>query len=407
MGATSLETLEYEALAAGMDAGKRRRGLFFLGAAVGAVGFAMTLQLGLNSNFVGEEMSLSGLQQGILETFRESCGIFAFALLALMAGIAEPLIGAAMLLLLGAGLAWYAFVPDFYWLIVASMVWSQGLHIWMPLPHSMGLALAEPGRAGHRLGQIAAAGAVGSASGLVLALGLHLWGVHIRGLWIVAAAAALLGAGSCLFIPRDIKAPGPRLVVRRKYGLYYLLVFLKGWRRQIFIAFAGYLLVKQYGTPLTTMLGLFIAIQAIGWFIAPRVGRLIDRVGERRVLSMYYASMTAIFIGYAFIQRPWVLYALFVMDSAFFVCTMAMTTYLNRIAPPAEHTPTLSLGVAVNHVAAVLMPLLGGLLWKSAGYRWTFVLGAAVAAASIGAALAVPRRLEAGAPVAEEMAEPA
>jgi predicted MFS family arabinose efflux permease len=312
--------------------------------------------------------------------------------LALLAGFAEPLIAAGMLTLLAIGLGAYAFVPDYLWVVLMSLVWSQGLHVWMPLPSSMALALAEPGRAGHRLGQVWAAGAAGSAAGLVVALSLNVAGVKIRPLWLIAGAAALVSAGACLGIPRQIKTPGPRLVFRREYGLYYLLCFLEGWRKQIFIAFAGFLLVKKYDTPLPTMLLLFICINAIGWFSSPIVGRVIDRIGERRVLVFYYASMVGVFVGYATVPNPYVLYVLFVMDSAFFVFAMALTTYVNRIAPQNEHTPTLSLGVAVNHVAAVTMPLVGGLLWKYAGYRWAFVVGAGAAAASIVAAIRVPGR---------------
>ena len=376
---------------------RRQRGLFFLGLAVGSVGFCMAMQMGANSNFVADEMHLSGLQQGVLETFRESCGIIALGVLALLSGFAEPLVGAAMLILLAVGMGAYAFVPDYGWLVLASLVWSQGLHVWMPLPQSMTLALAEPGQAGRRLGQIGAAGAVGSGTGLVAAYVLHRLGVQIRPLFMVGGAAGLLAAAACLGIPRQIKTPGPRLVFRRSYWLYYLLSFLEGWRKQIFIAFAGYLLVKRFHTPLKTMLLLWMAIQAIGWAGSPHVGRLIDRVGERRVLVFYFACLTGFFAAYAVVENRALLYTLYVVDSAFFVFAMALTTYVNRIAPPAEHTATLSMGVAFNHIAAVTMPLVGGLLWKFAGYRWVFLLGAAAAAASILAALAVPKHQPAAA----------
>ena len=105
-------------------AAHRKRGLFFLGAAVAAVGFAMTSQLALNSNFVADTMALDGRQQGFLEMARESCGVVAFGLLALMAGLAEPLIASAMLMLLAVGLSFYSFVPNLPWLIIASLVWS-------------------------------------------------------------------------------------------------------------------------------------------------------------------------------------------------------------------------------------------------------------------------------------------
>jgi MFS family permease len=121
------------------------------------------------------------------------------------------------------------------------------------------------------------------------------------------------------------------------------------------------------------------------------VGRLIDRVGERRVLVAYFASLIAVFLGYALVGNLYVLYALFVADGVVWTLAMAMTTYVNRIAPPSEHTPTLSMGVAMNHVAAVAMPLVGGALWQYAGYRWTFALGALAVALSIVAALHVPK----------------
>jgi MFS family permease len=373
------------------EAARRQRGLWFLGCAAAGVGMALSLQLGLNSNFVADEMRLSGLQQGILETFRETCGISALGLFALLVSWAEPRIAALMLALMGVGLGAYCFVPDFTWLIIASLVWSQGFHVWAPLPGSMALALAEPGRAGHRLGQIQSAGAIGSAAGLAIALLLVWLGVNaIRPLYLLSGAAALLGGCACLGIPCDQKIDRPRLLFRKRYGLYYLLTFLEGWRKQVCIAFAGYLLVKQYHTPLRAMLGLWLLAQLLGWWVAPRIGRWIDKVGERRALTVYYASMAVLFSGYGFIESRALLYALFVLDTVMFAFTMAQTTYINRIAPPGEHTATLSMGVAMNHVAAVLMPLTGGLLWNYAGYRWAFLTGVAAAVLSIGVALLLP-----------------
>ena len=157
------------------------------------------------------------------------------------------------------------------------------------------------------------------------------------------------------------------------------------------MCFAGFLLVRVYGTSVTIMLSLRIVVTAIGYVISPRVGRVIDRIGERRVLVFYYACLTCFFVGYALIPNRWVLYALFVVDSAFFVFMAALTVYVNRIAPPAEHTATLSVGVAMNHVASVTLPLVGGLLWHHVGYQWTFLIGSAAAALSILAALRVPK----------------
>ena len=378
-------------------AARRRRGLFFIGCAAAGVGMALSLQLALNSNFVAEELLLTGLQQGILETFRESCGIFALGILALFAWCAEPRIGAAALALLGVGLGAYCFVPNFTWLIIFSLVWSQGFHIWAPLPGSMTMALAEPGRAGYRFGQVQAAGAIGSAAGLSIALGLVLLGVGaMRSLYLLAGAAALLGGCACLGIPCDQKASRPRLIFRRRYGLYYLLTFLEGWRKQICIAFAGYLLVKQYHTSLSMMLSLWLVAQVLSWLFAPRIGRWIDSVGERRALVFYYSGMAVLFSGYGFIENRELLSALYVLDTVLFAFTMAQTTYINKIAPPSEHTATLSMGVAINHIASVLMPLTGGMLWNYAGYRWAFLTGVIAALVSVVVSLFLPAHNETG-----------
>jgi predicted MFS family arabinose efflux permease len=390
----------------------RKRSLIFLGLAVAGASFAMAVQGGLNTNFLVDEIGIDASQQGFLEAARETCGITALFILAALAGLAEPLVAAGMLLLVAAGLSAYAFAHE-YWIIVClSLVWSQGLHIWMPLPNSMTLALAEPGRAGHRLGQIARAGSAGVAVGLSVAFLMTYNNVSLRSillavggndpgdapwltstlrpLYLLAGVAGVGGALACLGIYRRLKTPGPRLVFRRKYGLYYLLCFLEGWRKQIFICFASFLLVKVHHTTVQQMLILGGITQVIGSVASPRVGKLIDRIGERRVLVFYYSTIILVFLGYAWIPNVWVLYSLFILDSVLFMSAMALTTYVNRIAPKNEHTQTLSMGIAMNHVAAVAMPALGGLVWKYTDYPWTFMVGAAAAVLSLVVTFRIP-----------------
>lgn len=377
---------------------ERRRGLRFLSLAMAFQGFALVLQMSLNSNFLVGELGITGRQAGFLEAVRESCGIAAFGILALLAGLGEPLVGTLVLLLVWAGLSAYAFVPTYGWVMAMSVVWSQGLHLWMPLPNSMALALAEPGRAGARLGQVGAAGALGSAAGLAIAFALTLVGVRIRPLYLVAGGAALVASLACLGIPRLIRTPKQKLVFRRRYLTYYVLNFLEGWRKQITNAFAGFLLVRVHGASLPEMIALWAAIQAIGYLASPRVGRLIDRIGERRVLFGYYGLVSAMVLCYAFVRSKYVLYGVFVADSATFALALAITSYVGKLAPHAERTQTLSMGVAANHVASVVMPFLGGILWSAFGYQWAFLLGIPAAAASIAvvsrlpAAAATPRR---------------
>jgi len=272
-----------------------------------------------------------------------------------------------------------------------SLGWSSGMHVWMPLPSSMMMSLAEPGRAGYRLGQVASSHATGFFGGLALALILTHYGVTMRPMYLIAGAAATLAAGLCLGINRRLKTPGPRLVFRRKYWLYYVLCFLDGWRKQMFICFAMFLLVKYYEAKLETVLILWGIVQVFGYVASPHVGRLIDRIGERKVLFAYYPLLIFVFLGYAFIDNVYILYGLFVADGAIFVLSLALTTYVNRLVPKSEHTATLSMGIAMNHVAAVIMPLLGGVLWAYWGRQWPFLAGALAAVLGIPAAMCVPR----------------
>jgi predicted MFS family arabinose efflux permease len=369
----------------------RKRGLFFVAIASAFVGVALTLQIGLNSNFLVGEIGASGFQAGLLEAVRESCGIAALGIFVLIAGLAEPIIASLFLILIALGMGAYSAAPTYGYVMLFSLTWSVGFHVWTPLPNSMTLALAEPGKAGLRLGRVGAAGALGSAAGLGIAFVLTLLGVRIRPLYLIAGGAAFLAAAACVGIPRTLKTPGPSFVFRRRYARYYVLNFLEGWRKQIAIAFGGFLLVKVHGAGLLEILVLSAIIQGIGYFTSPRVGKLIDKVGEQKVLVFYYSFVTIMFLGYAFLQGKYILYAVYILDNATFIFNTGLTTYVNKIAPKSEHRPTLSMGVAANHVASVTMPFLGGILWATLGYRWAFLIGIPAAAASSGIVLGMPR----------------
>ncbi|MEI6808110.1 MAG: MFS transporter [bacterium] len=374
---------------------RRRRGIFFVSIAVAAVSFAITAQVGINDNFLANQPELGGLgidgfQKGVLESVREICGITALLIFAVLAGMVERTIAFIAIAVFAIGLGSYFWVYQYFWVVVLSMIWSQGLHVWMPLPSSMMLSLAEPGRTGYRLGQLQSVGSIASGIALAVCWVTCVAHVPIRPIYILAGFVGLAGACACLAIPRDLKTPGPRIVFRRKYSLYYLLCFLEGSRKQIFLAFAGFLLVKKYNTALRDMILLMVVVQIINWLTSPAIGRIIDRIGERSVLMFYSGCMVIFFIGYAFIPNRSALWALFVLDSVLFSLGMALTTYVRKIAPPSEHTQTLSMGIAMNHVAAVIVPLAGAFLWKYAGFQSAFLVGSAIAVAGVLAASRLP-----------------
>jgi predicted MFS family arabinose efflux permease len=174
-----------------------------------------------------------------------------------------------------------------------------------------------------------------------------------------------------------------RFLLHRRYTVYYLLIFLQGARKQLFLMFAVWLLVKGHGVHREMILTLMIINQVLALLTAPTMGRIVDRFGERSTLTVSYVALTAIMCGYAFIQQTSLLYGLYVLDSLLFVGGIALTTYLNKIAPKEDIRPTLTMGVTMNHIPSVLVPLVGGLLWEHVGATTVFLMGGAFALTSL------------------------
>ena len=363
------------------------RDLRLLAFTIFCVSFGFGSYFSTFNNFVVETLNLRPEQLGVLEALREMPGFLLFAVAALTMRVAEPILAGIAILLLALGLGAYCAVDNVTKLLLFSLVWSVGLHGWMPLSPSMALNLSTEHNRGRRLGQLAAVGACGTICGMAL---VFLGGgiIGYKNIFIVAGAVCAAGAVAVSMISKDIgHAEKPRLVLKRKYSLYYALVFLEGCRKQVFITFAVFALVRNYHTPLRVVAALMIVNNLTNIFLAPKVGRLIDGIGERKVLAVCYAALIPVFIGYALVKHPPVLYVLYCLDNLFFLGSIGLNTYLHRICSREDLMPSLAMGISVNHAAAVIVPLVGGQLWKTLGYQTTFLGGAAVVAISVFTAL--------------------
>ena len=363
------------------------RDLRLLAITVFCVSFGFGAYFSTFNNFAVETLNLRPDQLGVLEALREVPGFLIFAVAALTMRVAEPILACIALLLLALGLGAYSAVDSVTKLLLFSLVWSVGLHAWMPISPSMALNLSHEHNRARRLGQLAAVGALGTICGMAL---VFLGGgfIGFKNIFIVAGAICAAGAVSVSMISRDIgHAEKPRLVLKRRYSLYYALVFLEGCRKQVFITFAIFALVRNYHTPLRVVAALMIVNNLTNVFLAPKVGRLIDRIGERKVLAFCYAALIPVFMGYALVKHPPVLYVLYCLDNLFFLGSIGLNTYLHRICSPEDLMPSLAMGISVNHAAAVAVPVIGGFLWAKLGYQTTFFGGAVVVAISVLTAL--------------------
>lgn len=363
---------------------------------------ALGIQTAAYPNLMVEALKIRPEQLGILESVRETPGFILVVIAALTAHVAEPVLAGAALLLEALGMGSVYFATSVQMLVLISFTWSLGLHTWMPLNQSIALATAEEDQRGQRLGQMRSVTAFSSlvGMGLVAAAAPSL---GLRAVFLISGAALVVAALNVFRVPRNLRqVEKPRLVFRRRYLLYYALNFLEGCRKQVFITFAVFALVQVYGASVSQIALLMVATNLANLVLAPVIGRLIDRHGERSILTVNYALLVAIFLGYGLVTSRSALFALYAADGVVFTLSLALTTYLGKIAAPRDVMPTLAMGVTANHFAAVIVPVSGGLLWATYGYHVFFLAGAAIALVSLAVTQLLPGRVAAARVAAAE-----
>jgi predicted MFS family arabinose efflux permease len=340
------------------------------------------------NNFIVNDLHINAQQLGAIESFREIPGFLTVVLAAVTVRFRVSRLAAAALTVMGIGMASIAGAHSFWYLVFSGMVWSIGFHMYNPLNNGLVLAAAAPSRQGRALGWIGSIGSIGALVGMGLVF-LMVLPLGLRYSFVPAGVMVLAGGGALLFL-RDREAEQRvRLVFRRRYWIYYALTLLDGSRRQIFSTFAVFLLIKVYGLGVYPITALLVLNSIVSSIVTPYVGRLIDRHGERPMLVLNYACLSVLFAGYALVHNLPVLGVLYCVDNALFAFGLGISSYLGRIAPRQDVTPTLAMGSTFNHIAAVGVPLVGGLLWNTAGYEVTFLAGAATCLLSVLVAMAI------------------
>ena len=344
-------------------------------AVFGAGGF-FGIQFALFNNFIVDRIGIEAHELGYMEALREVPGFLNALFMAITIYFAPPIVGGLALVVMGLGMAAYSQANGFLAILTCSFVWSIGFHAWTPLREAMTLAYSGGEEKGKPLGQLRSVGSLATlAAIMVCMLAVNL--LEFEGLFQIGGGVVALGGVALMFASRQLRAEGEeRFVLRKRYWLYYLLSFLQGCRKQIFITFAIFALVKVYGTDRGMIIRLVLINQVVVLIFSPLMGWLVDKLGERVMLSASYIGLFFVFLGYAALKNTTHLYVLYCIDNFLFVGGIALTTYLNKIAPRKDLKPTLAMGVTMNHVAAVTAPLVGGLAWMKFGYQVIFISGA-------------------------------
>jgi predicted MFS family arabinose efflux permease len=340
----------------------------------------------LLNNFAVEWLGTDGAQIGAIQSVREIPGLLAVSILLPLLVLSEQRLLVLALGCLGIGVMATGFVSSLTELFVATLVMSVGFHYAETLETSLTLQLMPKEKVHSMLGSMVSASSVASiVMFLIITLLLYFGELNYTGLYIVGGASTFFMA---MFIggvfPKFSAEHKQRqhVVLRKRYGLFYVLTLLSGARRQIFVVFAAFLMVERYRLTATQMALLFLVSQILTIFIAPYVGRFVKKVGERTALILEHSGLILVFCSYAFVTHTGVAVGLYLLDNLFFTLAIALKSYFKRIADPADIAATSGVSSTINHIAAVWIPVSLGFVWLSSP-GLVFLIGAGLAGLSL------------------------
>lgn len=349
----------------------------------------------LINNFVVERAAFTGVEIGILQSLREVPGFLAFTTVFVLLILREQTFAVLSLALLGAGVAATGFFPSPYGLYFTTVVMSLGFHYFEAVKQSLSLQWLSQEEAPQVLGRLISIAAITS-----LVVYAVLWTllelIELDYIWILLVAGT---ACACLAVVMWLGFPHfgtdsqqrSHIVLRKRYWLYYALIFFSGARRQIFMVFAAFLMVEKFGYSAAQVTMLYLINYAFNWLFAERIGAAIGRIGERNALTIEYGGLIVVFTAYAFVQDPYIAAGLYIIDHMFFALYIAMTTYFHKIADPADLASSAGVSFTINHIAAVVVPAALGLVWVVSSAA-VFLIGTTFAACSLLLAQNVPDR---------------
>jgi hypothetical protein len=357
--------------------------LFLIGLAVlSALGFQGWRTL--FNNYAVEIAQVTGQQMGVIQGLREVPGFLALLVIYLLLFVREHRLAALSLMVMGLGVIMTGLMPTYTGLVVATLVMSFGFHYYETLNQSLTLQYFDITQSPVVMGRLRA---VGSAANIVIGLIFLLVVNHVTYQTLYVTLGIFIMGGAAFFLlvnptRKDLPLQRKNMVLRSRYWLFYVLTFLSGARRQIFVAFAVFLMVKKFGYTVSEVAMLFMLNNAVNYFLSPMIGRAVNRFGERKVLTLEYASLFFVFLGYAFTDSKLMVAALYILDHIFYNFAMAIRSFFQKIADPRDIAPSMAVGFTINHIVAVVIPIAGGLLWM-VDYRIPFVGGAALSLVSL------------------------
>lgn len=331
----------------------------------------------LFNNFAVQQVLLDGAHVGFIQSVREIPGLLSLLAIFFLFLLHEHILSALSVILLGLGLALTGFFPSFTGLALTTLLMSFGFHYYETTNQSLTLQYFDKCESPLVIGrQRSLSAATNIVVGLLIFFVFRFFDYKLLYLSI-GSIIVLFGIWALSMKPMSEHAvvQHKKLIIKKKYSLFYILTLLSGARRQIFIVFSVFLLVQKFHFTAEAISLLFVTNNIINYFFPPFIAKMIVRFGERSILSVEYLSLIFIFVGYTYTQSPFWAAFLYILDHIVFNCAVAIRTYFQKIADPRDIAPSMAVGFTINHIAAVILPFLGGYLW-TINYKIPFWGGA-------------------------------
>ncbi len=340
----------------------------------------------LLNNFVVERANFTGVEIGILQSIREIPGFLAFTIVFVLLIIKEQSFSVIALAIMGLGVAITGLFPSVYGLYFTTIIMSTGFHYFETVKNSLSLQWLSKDEAPQVLGKLIAVGSVTS-----LILYGFIWSLleilKIDYIYIFLSCGVVC-IGIALYLQLTFPIFEPKntqhksIVLRKKYLLYYILIFLSGARRQIFVVFAAFLMVEKFKYSASQVTLLFLVNYLFNWVFAERIGKIINIIGEKKSLTFEYVGLIIVFVSYGLVNNAYIAAFLYIVDHMFFALALAINTYFQKIADPKDIASSAGVSFTINHIAAIFVPVLLGFLWIYS-HSLVFYIGAIFAFLSL------------------------
>jgi len=340
----------------------------------------------LLNNFTIDVAQFNGQDIGLLQSIREVPGFLAFTAIFILALLHEQRFALISLLLLAVGVFATPFFPSTMGLLVTTFIMSTGFHYFETLNQSLKWQWLEKEHAAQQMGKLIGIGSICSLTVYAFIwLANNILELPYLYMYLITSGAALLIIGYMWLAFPLFKAPveqHKKIVLRKAYWLYYALTFMSGARRQIFMVFAGFMMVEKFGYNVGDIALLYLVNHLFNFFFAEKIGRWIGRVGERKALLFEYIGLFLVFTSYAFVDDRHLAAGLYIVDHLFFAMAIAIKTYFQKIAEPKDLAATAAVSFTINHIAAVVIPVTFGAIWLTSP-SLVFLIGAGMAITSL------------------------